>query len=564
MLHWLTGRPLWAVLPAALALLLTLGLTASVQAVDVPGGPTLTGAEVDGDALDMEFSAKLDTSSVPAAGDFEVAVDGEQRAVAHARVPNRHFVRLTLAERVVEGETVTVSYTPGEQPLRARDSAEVEGFSAQAARNLTSSPAWRQAQAQRASDTWIVVATFDGALDAESVPSPADFSITVNGSPRQPTTVKVWLRSRPRVRSVHTDTEGRRIATVTRWLRSDVGVRMAGPHVVPGDVITMAYTRGETPLRDVDGNEMASFGPKPVVNTYDPARLIYADVDGTVLLMRFDQFITHSKLPAPADFTVTVDGVHRPLERVHSPGGVTATYLVLLLSSPVAAGEEVALAYTKGSTPLREEHGDEVESFGPLPVTNVGGAPEFSRADVDGRLVSVWLHPEPEAPTYPDSSDFVVEVDGVERSVTSVWITTSFYTHTRIVYLSLSEPVDSDDVVTVAYAPGTIPLRHEGGDLAQGFEPMPVANVTVPTSPALLPELHPVRTLITVSGSVGDLRRALMEACPLGARVAATVDGEFVPFIPRWHGRIENRAFGEAFRDGLDLEPLLVEDCRKL
>lgn len=566
MMHRLAVRPLRAVLPGALALLLTLGLAAPVQAVDAPGGPTLTAAEVDGNSLDVEFSAKLDTSSVPAARDFEVAVDGEQRAVAHAQVPNRHFVRLTLAERVVEGDTVTVSYTPGEQPLRARDGDEVEGFNAQSVTNHTSTPSLQSANARQHFESWKVVATFEGALDPGSIPSTSDFTITVNGVARQPTSIETQLDARPILRRFHTVASGGTIATAARGFYSNVTLLMSGPPLAPGDTVTLAYTKGRTPLRDVYGNEVPDFGPERVANYFGPARFLRADVDGTIMFMRLDQAITYTKLPAAADFTVTVGGVHRSLTQVHPRGWPgTSSFLILVLSAPVAAGGEVTLAYTRGGTPLQDEHGDEAESFGPVPVRNVGGPPEFNWAEVDGRTLSVWFWPSPDLDRVPGAGDFSVTVNGSNRAVSTASVVfRSTLTLHREVRLTLPEPVDSDDVVTVAYTPGVIPLRHEGGDVAPGFEPMPVANVTVPTSPLSLPELHPVRTLITASGSVGDLRRAVTEACPLGATVSATVDGEFVPFIPRWHGRIENQAFKEAFRDGLHREPLLVEDCEKL
>ncbi|MXZ46526.1 MAG: hypothetical protein F4Z08_05995 [Chloroflexi bacterium] len=119
------GRRPVACCAFALAILLAVGLHAPAEATDNAAHPTIAAAEVDGDALDMLFTAKLDTSSVPMPGDFTAAVDGDPREVLHVQVPNRHFARLTLSARVVEGETVTVSYTPGERPLRSRDGADV-------------------------------------------------------------------------------------------------------------------------------------------------------------------------------------------------------------------------------------------------------------------------------------------------------------------------------------------------------------------------------------------------------------------------------------------------------
>ena len=556
------GKRLLACYAVTLAILAVVGLDAPAEASDNGAHLTIVGAEVDGDALDMLFTAKLDTSSVPAPGDFTVTVDGERRAVRSAQLPNRHFVRLTLSERVVEGETVSVSYAPGEQSLRALDGAEVESFGGQSVRNLTSSPRLLEVRALPFSESWDVVLTFLGALDEQSIPSGADFTVTVNGSPRWAFSVSVHGSARSFLRRTHDVASGGTIATRDRGSYSDVTLRMVHPLIEQGDVVTVSYTPGWRPLRDIDGNEVESFGPNVAANHSDPARMLSAGVDGTVLFMIFDQFILLSKLPAPTDFAVTVDGVSRPVERVHFGGGAVATFLILVLSSPVAAGEEVTLAYTRGATPLQEEYGDQVASFGPVPVENDGGRPEFSWAEVDGWSLSVWLYPRPDAAVVPEPSDFAVTVNGSDRTVDKATVRLrSYLTLAREVSLTLREPVTSSDQVTVAYAPGVTPLRHEGGDAAGAFEAMPVANVTAPAVPVQLPALRPIRTIVGISGTVADLRRAAMEACGLGIEIYATVDGDFIPFFPRLHGRIVNLAFEEAFADGLDDQLLILGNC---
>ena len=140
----------------------------------------------------------------------------------------------------------------------------------------------------------------------------------------------------------------------------------------------------------------------------------------------------------------------------------------------------------------------------------------------------------------------------------------SYFSLAREVVLTLRQPVAADDYVTVAYTAGSRPLRHEGGDVAPRFEAMPVANLTAPAVPVELPDLGAAFSIVSVTGSIAGLRAAATEACPLGVEFYATVDGDFVPFIPRWYGRIANRAFELAFADGLDDELLIVENCRAL
>ena len=139
----------------------------------------------------------------------------------------------------------------------------------------------------------------------------------------------------------------------------------------------------------------------------------------------------------------------------------------------------------------------------------------------------------------------------------------SYFSLAREVVLTLRQPVAADDYVTVAYTAGSRPLRHEGGGAAPSFGAVPVGNVTTPEDGQEL-TLGTGVSLVTFTGSLTELRAAATEACPLGVDFYATVDGDFVPFIPRWYGRIANRAFEEAFADGLDDELLIVENCRAL
>ena len=79
--------------------------------------PTLTKAEVKSEELTLAYVERLDVASKPATGDFAVTVDGEARSVT-AVTMHTSEVALTLASEVTPGETVTVTYTPGTNPIR--------------------------------------------------------------------------------------------------------------------------------------------------------------------------------------------------------------------------------------------------------------------------------------------------------------------------------------------------------------------------------------------------------------------------------------------------------------
>ena len=81
--------------------------------------PALTEAEVEGDELALLYGEALDSSSQPATGDFAVTVDSEARSVSAVAVSSSE-VTLTLASAVTSGQAVTLTYTPGTNPIRDR------------------------------------------------------------------------------------------------------------------------------------------------------------------------------------------------------------------------------------------------------------------------------------------------------------------------------------------------------------------------------------------------------------------------------------------------------------
>ena len=359
------------------------------------------------------------------------------------------------------------------------------------------------------------------------------------------------------------DESGRTVAITEPTPRTRLSVRMAAPFIAAGDQVTLSYTPGATPLRDATGNEVQSFGPEPVMNTSGPPGLWFADVDGEVLFLRFDQFLIYDPVPDPSDFTVMVDGSRRTVSSVRIPW-YRAVYATALLSSPVAAGEEVTIAYTKGDNPMQHEYGAEVENFGPLPVTNLAGRPGFRWADVDGSVMRLSFAPRPDFDAVPAAADFAVTVDGLPRAVTQVdIIVRSTYTLTRHVQLVLAPPVAAGEYVTVAYTPGATPLRHESGLTALGFDPMPVENVAArDDDPVGWPERGSDSAAVTFTGSIAELRRAALQACGLGVTLTETVDGRSVAYVPALHQRIANHAFEQAFANGLENTALLVTECR--
>ena len=142
--------------------------TATVTGQADTDEPVLSDATVDGTSLVLVYEEDLDTGSVPVAGDFAVTVAGQPATVSNVGVLGR-AVTLTLANAVVFGQTVTVSYTVGTNPIQDLGGNNAVALSSEAVDNNTiSAPGAPRNLGATASDgrvtlTWTAPASTGGA-----------------------------------------------------------------------------------------------------------------------------------------------------------------------------------------------------------------------------------------------------------------------------------------------------------------------------------------------------------------------------------------------------------------
>ncbi len=137
--------------------------------------PALASAAVNGAALTLTYGEVLDGSSTPATDAFTVTVAGSGRMVTHVSVSGR-VVTLTLASAVAHGETVTVSYSPGTNPIRDAAGNGAIGLSNEpvatvAAANSPATGAPTITGTARVDETLTAVTT--GIMDADGLTSPS-------------------------------------------------------------------------------------------------------------------------------------------------------------------------------------------------------------------------------------------------------------------------------------------------------------------------------------------------------------------------------------------------------
>ncbi len=182
----------------------------------------------------MTYNEALNSGSVPANGDF--AISGGHSVTG--RNVTGSTVVLTLSPAVVNGETITLSYTTGTNPIEDVAGNDAANLVNAAVTNNTpgggdvTAPVFQSAAVNGAALTM----TYNEALNTGSVPANGDFVISGGHS-----------------------VTGRNVTGSTVVLT-------LSPAVVNGETITLSYTTGTNPIEDVAGNDAANLVNAAVTN----------------------------------------------------------------------------------------------------------------------------------------------------------------------------------------------------------------------------------------------------------------------------------------------------------
>ena len=199
-----------------------------------------------------------------------------------------------------------------------------------------------------------------------------------------------------------------------------------------------------------------------------------AAVNGSTLTMNYNETLDTASTPAATAFAVTVNGAARSVSTV----GISGSTVTLTLSSAVASGNTVTVAYTKpGTNPIQDVAGNDAVNLAATGVTNSTGGggdvtpPTFVSASVTLTTLTMTYSEALDAASKPAASSFAVTVAGAARGVSAVTISGSK------VLLTLASSVTVGQVVTVSYtAPATSPLQDVAGNDAASITNKPVSN----------------------------------------------------------------------------------------
>ena len=91
--------------------------------------PVLESAKADGTSLVLTYAEALDTGSTPAASAYSVTVDGGANPMVTNVSVSGRTVTLTLAAAVTAANSVTLTYSPGSNPVQDESGLDAPGFS---------------------------------------------------------------------------------------------------------------------------------------------------------------------------------------------------------------------------------------------------------------------------------------------------------------------------------------------------------------------------------------------------------------------------------------------------
>ena len=323
------------------------------------------GVVVDGATLTLTYGELLDASSTLAAGDFTVSGGDSARTVSNAAVSGS-AVALTLDPAVEHGETgVTVSYTPGTNPIRDVAGNEAEALSRVPVSNetpdttapgvislaISSNPGSDQAYA--AEDVIEVTVSFSETVEVTGTPQ---LRLRVGSSNR----TAGYLRG--------TDTEELVFGYEVAEGDEDTG----GVSIEAGRITLNGGTikdEADNPAELAHEAVAAQAGHK--VDGVRPV-FVSAAVDGSSLTLTYGETLDGGSRPAPGDFTVEVDGAGRSVTGVSVSGSV----VTLTLSTAVEHGDTgIRVSYTPGTNPIQDAVGNDARGLSNQAVTNTTGAP---------------------------------------------------------------------------------------------------------------------------------------------------------------------------------------------
>ncbi|MBB6732288.1 SwmB domain-containing protein [Cohnella zeiphila] len=401
--------------------------------------PSLSSATMDGAVILLTYNEPLDETSIPYASNFYVTVNDVPRQVNAVSVSGSQ-VRLTMQSGVAVGQTVKLSYTVGDAPLRDLSANSAAGFTNKAVSNTTTTTLPKPDSGSVSGNTLTLV--FNKTLQSVSSYASSQFSVKVNGSAVSINGISV---------------SGTNV------------ILMLSSSVSTGQIVSVSYTPGWYPVQDTSGNAVAAFADFYLQNASDttPPTVSSASVSGNNVSLNYNEGLNASLVPLRSSFSVLVNGVSNQVTAV----SVTNNTVKLTLTSAVSSANIVLVTYIPGSPAITDLAGNAAAGFSNYQVVSgsTTGA-TLSSASVNGSVLTLAYSANLNASSVPNPLQFVVNADGSYVSVSKVSISGSNVT------LTLGSAIKGGQTVLLTYYNSGTPLMDANNQTMAGINNMSVLN----------------------------------------------------------------------------------------
>lgn len=206
-----------------------------------------------------------------------------------------------------------------------------------------------------------------------------------------------------------------------------------------------------------------------------------ASMDGSAVVLTYDEELDPGFVPYPGNYYVTVNDVPRQVNGV----AVIGNSVRLTLQSGVAVGQAVKVSYTPDSNTahqLKDLTGNAAAYLNAQAVTNTSDTtlPRPVSGTLNGSTLVLTFNKSLQALASGASTQFIVKLNGSSQGISQASASGSTLT------LSLYGSGSAMQSVSVSYVPGSAPLRDQSGNAAAAFTDFYVQNINDSTPPQLV------------------------------------------------------------------------------
>ncbi len=378
-----------------------------------------------GSSITMTWGGPLNESSTPANGDF--TLNGDDATVTGVNVTGSTVV-LTLTGVVEYGDTITMDYTAGVNPIQSAAGTDVLDLVAAATTNAVP-PAYSSSTTNNAGDE--IALTWAGSLDESAIPAPGDFALAGTSA----TVASVAIAA----------------AVVT--------LTLATADVEYGESATVSYTAGATPILSAEGFQVADLTTEAVTNVTPPDFVSATTAsDGATIDVTFEAALDAASAPAGAAFTL--NGTSATV----ASSAIVGAVLTLTLTGVVEYGETVTIDYAiPGSNELKENAtGYVCVAFAAAACTNITPPvlTDLATSIGGGEITFTYGTATLDETSTPATGDYTL--NGDDATVESVTVSGS------TVILTLNGLIENGDTITMDYTAGGNPVLED----VTGYQPI--------------------------------------------------------------------------------------------